>query len=141
MSWGTRIALLYIGFVLMIATLIVRSTMENTDLVSKDYYDQELRFQEQIDGTEALLNSGQKPTVNTVNERIVVQLPPSISQSPEGKIVFYRPDNAKLDEVFELNTSYSEYDRQQFAAGAYNVRLQWKSGGEDYFFETTLYLQ
>jgi hypothetical protein len=141
MSWGNRIAILYIGFVLMIAALIVRSSMENNDLVATDYYDRELHFQEQINGAEALLNSGQQPSVTYTNEKIIVQLPDSISQAPAGTIVFYRPDNAQLDQEFTLNTSHSEFGRAEFPAGSYNIRLQWKNLGVDYFFETTLYIQ
>lgn len=140
MSWGKRIAILYIGFVLLIAGLIWRSSMENTDLVSTDYYDRELHFQEQIDGAEALNRTGLKPTVVRMNDKIVLDLPEGLSQSPQGTLVFYRPDNAKLDQTFPLTASHAEFEKAKFAAGNYNIRLQWSSAGQKYFFETTLYI-
>ena len=41
MNWGKKIAVLYIGFVIMIGFLVYKSTQQNTDLVSDDYYKKE----------------------------------------------------------------------------------------------------
>lgn len=139
MSWGIRIAAIYIGFVLMIAALIVRTAMENTDLESADYYERELRYQEQIDGTTAVLNSGVQPTIAISEGAVSVTLPGQLSVAPTGTVVFYRPDNAKLDRKFELNTASNSYPLDQFQVGIYRVRIDWTDNGQKYFYETPIY--
>jgi hypothetical protein len=138
MNWGTRIALVYIGFVLMIGALIVRTSMEHTDLESADYYEKELRFQDQIDGAEALLNSGSQPVVSITAFGVTVELPEQLSTTPQGAIVFYRPDDAALDRKFDLKEATSFYDSGNFSSGRYRVRIEWKNGNEKYYHESNI---
>ena len=58
MSWGTRIAIVYISFVVMIVTLIILCTGENIDLEYKDYYARELKYQDKL---EAITNERSLP--------------------------------------------------------------------------------
>ena len=48
-GWGTKIAILYGGFVLFMTTLVIASSHQHFDLVSKDYYDAEIAYQKVID--------------------------------------------------------------------------------------------
>jgi hypothetical protein len=48
-NWGTGIALVYTVFALSMIALVVSSFSKKLDLDSKDYYAQELVFQNQID--------------------------------------------------------------------------------------------
>ena len=49
MNWGARIALLYGGFVVLIVVLVTKSMREDFDLVSADYYNKELAYQNVIE--------------------------------------------------------------------------------------------
>jgi hypothetical protein len=49
MNWGTKILIVYIAFVLGIVFMVFKSSMQNTDLVTTDYYAKELKYQEKID--------------------------------------------------------------------------------------------
>ena len=140
MSWGRKIAIVYIGFVLMIAALIFRSARENTDLDSADYYERELRFQEQIDGSLALNNTGKKPLIDVFPAHIEVQLPAEIGADPNGYIQFYGPVNAKLDRKFEVTAAISQYEISDFVSGSYTVRMTWTDVGEAYYYETKIYV-
>lgn len=48
MSWGTKIAVLYLSFVGLIVGLAITCFGENVELESKDYYAKELKFQDQL---------------------------------------------------------------------------------------------
>jgi len=48
MSWGKKITILYIGFVLLIVSMVTISASHKIELVSKDYYAQELDYQQKI---------------------------------------------------------------------------------------------
>ena len=49
LSWGYKIAFVYIIFVAGIGFLVFKASSQKFDLVTKDYYDQELKYQEVID--------------------------------------------------------------------------------------------
>lgn len=141
MSWGTRIAILYGGFVIMILVLVFRTSRENTDLESADYYARELKFQEQIDGESALLSAGVVPDVSIDESGVQLEIPESVCAQPfTGTATFYKPDNAALDKVFRLESGSQYFDKSNFVAGQYRVRLNWSSGGQTYFHESNLYI-
>ena len=123
MSWGTKIALLYGGFVLLIGALIFRSSRENIDLVAADYYEQELRYQGKIDGQSAVLNSGNVPALAVRNEAVVVLLPGDSAEKMTGSVTFYRPNDAKLDREFSLAGCQTLFARDSFVTGLYNVKI------------------
>ena len=49
MNWGTKITLSFIAFVGIIITMVVISMRQDISLVAKDYYVQEIAYQDQID--------------------------------------------------------------------------------------------
>lgn len=49
LNWGAGIAVLYMGFVAMIVLLVVMSMRQKIDLVTDEYYAEELLFQGKID--------------------------------------------------------------------------------------------
>jgi hypothetical protein len=48
MNFGVKITALYLGFVALILTLVFMSFGQKVELVSKDYYAQEIAFQDKI---------------------------------------------------------------------------------------------
>ena len=51
MNWGIRIAILYLGFMALILTLVFTCMNNGSELESRDYYARELKYQAQIDAT------------------------------------------------------------------------------------------
>ena len=50
MNWGNKLILVFIVFAVMMSVLVYKSVNTKYDLVSKDYYKDELRYQDKIDG-------------------------------------------------------------------------------------------
>ena len=48
-NWGYKIVLVYCVFVAGILYLVVQSSRQQMDLVTDDYYAQEIKYQEKID--------------------------------------------------------------------------------------------
>ena len=46
MNWGYKILTVYIIFIAGILFLVFKSSNQNQDLVTKDYYEQELKYQQ-----------------------------------------------------------------------------------------------
>ena len=51
LSWGHKIAATYLVFVAGMVFLVFKANSEKFDLVTKDYYEAELKYQEIIDQT------------------------------------------------------------------------------------------
>lgn len=144
MSWGIRIAILYASFVGMIIFLVFRTAHENIDLVTEDYYQQELEFQNRIDQREASSRLGADPVVNITADSVEIIFPDSVArQGIAGRALFYRASDASRDVVLELQTGITGVQRvarSQFATGSYQLKLTWMSGGHPYYFEKQLYI-
>lgn len=144
MSWGTRIAILYLAFVAMIVTMIVLCSGENIDLEYKDYYARELKFQDQIDAAaneQALSESIQHEVSATGVE---LRLPSSmIGTEMKGELHFYRPSDAKLD--IKLPLAFDKDGKQSIARsklspGMYKLRVNWTSDNKNYYKELVINL-
>lgn len=139
MNWGYRIALLYIGFVAFILTLVFFSYSISVDLVAKDYYRQELAYQKQIDKMENVLKLGKRPTlkVEATNALIRLQMPTE-HENVEGEVLFFRPDSPKLD--FKVPLLPAKDGSQvlpigNLKKGLWRLKLTWKHAGKEFYFE------
>lgn len=144
MSWGTKIAVLYIGFILMIAFLIFRTTSQNVDLVSDDYYHQELEYQNRINQRAAEQQLSVHPVVSVKNGSVEILFPDSLMDlGVSGSAFFYRSSDAAKDVTVELNPDtrgLQVVSREVFAEGHYSVQLNWTSHGQVYYYESHLFI-
>lgn len=144
LGWGGRIAILYIGFVVLILTLVVNSMRQSFDLVTPDYYEQEIRYQQTIDAgrNQAALSS---PVAISKNEKAVVLLFPQEfnKRNISGTVRFYVPANAGWDREINIETSNSYIDipREKLANTGYVVKISWRCDGKDYYQESKLTLR
>ncbi|MFC2186618.1 FixH family protein [Fulvivirgaceae bacterium LMO-SS25] len=146
MSWGWRIALLYIGFVVFIITLVVITFQYDVNLVAKDYYAQELKFQTQIDSNNNLQALDEKAALNyrKADAILELQLPPaSLAMDTKGVVQFFRPSDGKFD--FQLTFDQTDgdvlkYNTKEILAGYWRVKVSWNSEGKDYYFEEKIVL-
>jgi hypothetical protein len=136
MSWGIRIAVLYLAFVGMMVTLVFLSMRQDVDLVSADYYKRELQYQEQLD---RMNNSNALETVPqvSVNETSVVVVFPAGVKSISGQANIYRPSDPKKDFTVPLEnvSGTMEIPREKFSYGLYQLQLSWSADGQDYYNE------
>lgn len=143
MSWGTKIAILYIGFVAMIVALVVKSSQQNTDLVSADYYAQELKFQDKINGQKNLSDLATSIACEAEENAVLITLPQELRNSSTiGEILIYRPSDAQLDIKQDLNTDVNGNQRIQsklLKRGLYKIQLSCNSEGKNYFFEKEIF--
>src|ERR1041385_3788380 len=144
MSWGKKIAILYIGFVVMILFLVIRTLNEKTDLVTEDYYKDELNYQDKINREQAAVTASFQPEINCSPGQVEIILPASfVAEKNSGTITFYRPSDSSDD--FTVALSPDTKGRQQFSGklkkGIYTVEINMSSGGKNYYFENSIYVQ
>ncbi|MDI9339366.1 MAG: FixH family protein [Sediminibacterium sp.] len=141
MNFGVKITILYLSFVALILTLVFLCHGQKVELVSKDYYAQELAFQNRIDAIKnekALTNSIR----HEINGRNIILMMDSTIQTPDfkGTVNFFRPSDSSKDVQLNLNFNNGTQiiDGSQLIKGAYKLQLSWKSNGIDYFKETVI---
>jgi hypothetical protein len=137
--WPLGIVVFFILLAAGLASMVVIAATHPDTLVSENYYEQELRYQSQIDGKTRAEQSGAILSYDAAAGKIIVQLPAGqAAEKPVGNIEFYRPSEAELDCAFALapNASGSQaLDISKLAAGAWSVRVKWTVADQDYFLE------
>lgn len=99
------------GFIIMIilmSCLVIATTYHTPDMVSDNYYEKELRYQQNID---AMHNTAgmQFPMVMT-EDSILITIPAAlVTNLGKGEIKFYCPADSKLDKVFPLAENQQGY--------------------------------
>lgn len=144
MSWGKKITILYLSFVALIVTLVILCFSQKIELESKDYYAQELKFQDKIDAinNERQLASSIKHELS--GKQIILSIDSSfIKPDFNGTINFFRPSDASKD--FKLNMKFNG-NRQiintgELIRGVYKMQLSWKNNGFNYFKEEVVFIK
>ncbi|MDZ4750967.1 MAG: FixH family protein [Flavobacteriales bacterium] len=144
MNWGWKLAIVYIAFVGVMISFVMRARNENVELVTNDYYEQELVFSEKMASISRANNLVVKPTVELIDDNIIIQYPENWSLGNVGTIRFYCPSDAKKDIQFPLE--YNSGNPQIISArsinpGAYEVYFEWKVDGLSYFVQDKMTIE
>lgn len=145
MSWGKKITILYLSFVALIVTLVVLCFGQKIELESKDYYAQELKFQDKIDA----INNERQLTSSIKHELIGQQLILSvdslfIKSDFNGTINFFRPSDASKDVKLDMkfnNNNQQIINTDELIHGVYKMQLSWKNKGLSYFKEEVVFIK
>ena len=142
--WPYAIIAWFVIFASALAAWTTFAVRQKTDLVRADYYEEEVRFQSQLDRlnrTSAI--RGEVAIGHDATKReVTLQLPAShLSPRPTGHIQFYRPSNAALD--LKVPLAVDAAGRQRIGTGAlrgglWKMRVQWSGAGQEYFFEQVI---
>jgi len=144
--WPIGIAVVCAMFVACTASLIVVACSQNTDLVSPDYYEQELRYQGQIDRIQRTRTSAAQAAVayDAIAQSITVSLPPGEARSNVlGSVVLYRPSAAGMDRTVKLKpdaNGVQHIDTTGLAPGLWKIRVTWTAEQEEYYLEQRVVL-
>jgi hypothetical protein len=144
MSWGKKITILYLSFVALIVTLVVLCFGQKVELESKDYYSQELKFQDRI---EAISNEKNLASTfsNEVNSNALILKADSslFGKGFEGSINFFRPSDSSKDVKLKMNFNNNQQiiPTNKLIHGVYKMQLSWVSNGISYFKEDVIFIK
>lgn len=144
--WPHAIIAWFVIFAAALAAWITFAVRQNLDLVRPDYYEEEIRYQKQLDrlNRTAAVRHEIAVEYDAPRHEITLRLPAThAAERPAGHVQFYRPADAALD--FEVPLAVDASGRQRIGtggltAGQWKIRVQWNAGGHDYFFEQTTVL-
>lgn len=139
MSWGIKIACLYTGFGLFIAIMVSLTMGENTDLVTPDYYEQELKFQDRIDAINRTGLLKEQLTWELKENKLYLRFPQELQgRKMRGTIYFFRPSDAKLDKkavIPDIREGMSSIPVKMLKKGMYKIQINWQADSTIYFNE------
>src|SRR5688500_1998457 len=97
-NWGHKLILVFILFGGMISYLVYRSVTTNFDLVSKEYYKEELAYQQVIDGTRRANLLTSKVAITRQGDSVVISFPQEMKTgSIKGMAWFYYAPDERRD--------------------------------------------
>ncbi len=138
-SWGIKITAVYIGFVVFILCMVMMAMRQNVELVSTDYYEQELKFQEKINKAKRS-NELKDPLTWVVEEdQILLKIPSQFSgQEVKGNIYFFRPSDATLDKNIPIQpdtNTIKTISLEKLKKGLYKMQINWEVNKIEYYNE------
>jgi hypothetical protein len=144
-NWGYKILFVYLAFAGGILYMVYLTTLQNRDLVSENYYEEELAYQKVIDQSAktAQLSAVVKVNVNQNNRVIEIQLPPEFNtNNVVGKWSLYFAADRKMDLEGTINTNDGSQVIQLPVGrnGNYTLKLEWESNRQSYYFEEIIFL-
>jgi hypothetical protein len=137
--WPLGITLAFALFAAGIATMVVVACTHKADLIQPDYYDQEIKYQSQLDrlNRTAQLSETVKITYDESSHRITVLLPAShAGRNAVGRIQLYRPSAMGLDRELPLQfdaDGVQILDATGLIPGLWKVRVQWTVENKEFF--------
>jgi len=142
-NWGTKIAFLYIGFVAMIVTLVVLASNVKFDLVTKDYYNQELKFQDQINAAANQKALSQPLAIQESSEQVTISFPPEVANKMKTiHVTFMAMVHEEWDQKLDVTTldNTIAMNRSLLRPTRYQVKVSWQCDGKSYFQQNDLFL-
>ena len=144
MSWGKKITVLYLAFVALIVTLVVLCFGQKVELETKDYYAQEIKFQDKIDAISNEKNLATTITHQLQGTQIILNADSSLlSKGLEGTINFYRPSDSSKDMNLKMIFTNNQQiiNTSTLIHGVYKMQLSWVSNDTKYFKEDVIFIK
>lgn len=142
MSWGIRITILYLSFVVLILALAFTCFGEKVELESTDYYAKELKFQDQLNA----MNNANALEVSiehtVVNKSVELVFPAEVLSSDfKGTVTFFRPSDSSKDVTLSLklgSDGKQTITNSSFITGVYKMQISFNSKGKSFYKEDVI---
>ena len=143
-NWGTGIVLAFAAFIAFIMYFVVLASTDNSanhDLVTEEYYKEELAYQKEIDAlSNARVYASQFTFVEHENG-LTITFPPKMNYKDiEGKVSLYRPSNKHLDFDFPISLSNKHLliPDKRLLDGRWDIKIYWDYQGKEYLVKKSI---
>jgi len=144
-KWSTAIVIAMISFIVFILSFVYKSVMMDEyqhELVSEDYYRDELHYQEEIDKLKKASELKEDVSLVRNSEGLTIRFPEDFDTSKiTGTIYLQRPSNKSLDLriPIELQQNNILIPDESLATGKYLVVVDWKYEASEYMFKDEIF--
>ncbi|MCW3092156.1 MAG: hypothetical protein JWP81_3225 [Ferruginibacter sp.] len=144
MNWGHKIIIVYAVFVAGMLFLAFKSSKQNIELVTEDYYAKELVYQQKIDETKRADALTSKVSVDVIDHELKIGFPADFSGKPvAGEVTIYCPSDEKKDmrQPFSITDSALNISVPANYHGLHYVKISWSVAGMKYYCEHKIIIQ
>ena len=136
MNWGHGITIFFIGFVLfMVSLVVVCMRQDNIHLVTQNYYEEEINYQQQIEKITNAEELGYQVFSYRADEMTVdLNLP----VGAVGTLHLFRPSDARMDQKFAVEMESGNPIAVKVGPlqpGYWKMMLTWKEGNKEFYLE------
>ena len=139
LNWGHKITLAFSAFVVFMFVMVYKSMKTDFQLVTKEYYKDELAYQQVIDGTNRANSLSTAVELKQANNELTIQLPIEMKgKIISGNIWLYCSSDDKKDRRLELTVDENGQqviDSKSILPANYLVKISWKADGLNYYNE------
>ena len=137
--WPLGIVVTFALFFAGMAAVVGIASTHREDLVNGNYYEQELKYQDTIDGAARAKAAGANIRFDAAAGLVVIAVPVAqLAQKFSGTVTLYRANDPKLDREFLLepkSDGTQTFNVSKLAAGPWRVRAAWLADGKNFFIE------
>lgn len=137
MNWGKWIVVSFLLFAGFMAVIVTISMRQDVNLVSSQYYQDDLDFQQQLDRKNNTAALAQQPEITLTESQLQVSFPENATVE-SGVIKLFRPSSDKLDQNFVIQASSESnhvFEVKPLDKGAYRIKMTWKMEDKEYYLE------
>jgi hypothetical protein len=142
-NWGYTIFIIYSVFIVGILFMVYRSSIEKKDLVSEDYYAEELKYQEIIDQSANTASLSNVIEAEVKEDEIQLTFPSEFNESIyKGTWKLYCAADRSKDVSGNCNIAgaKSTISYNATVKGLFQLQLTWIKDGKKYYFEKNMTL-
>lgn len=143
-NWGTGITVFIVFILLMNVVVIIFAFSQKVDLVTPNYYEKELKYQDEIDAQQKTLQLSENVIVEYKSQIVVIQFPQEFySKELDGNILLYRPADSSKDLKVEVkidSTGKQMISTTRLAKGFWKVKINWSLENVTYSDEKSIFL-
>ncbi len=143
MNWGYKIAIVYSVFVVGILFMVYKSSTQNFDLVTEDYYAKELKFQEQIDAVKRTGALSDTLQYTVKDGTLLLNFPTDFKgKEIKGEMHLYYAADKSKDVMKQFTAAGNTANISLPAAnkGAHHLIITWQVEGKDYYYDENIFL-
>jgi YD repeat-containing protein len=139
--WPLGIIITFAVFFAGTVGLVVMAVSQKVDLVSADYYEQELKFQGRIDRVLRTRGAASQTAVayDAAARCITIALPADQARHKVwGSVELYRPSAARMDRAVKFDpdaNGVQRLDAAGMAPGLWRVRVTWTAEKQNYYLD------
>ena len=137
LNWGHGLAIALGSFIIFILFLILIFPMgkQNAEMISNNYYEEELKYQDVIDAKNNAAKLEKTPTYKATSEGILISFPDNIKVDKDiANFVLFRTEDSNLDVKKEVTLQHNLFliPKKVISKGSYTLKLKWTENKKPY---------
>ena len=138
-NWGTGIVIAFVCFISFILFFVIKMNTNDKyshDLVTEEYYKQELAYQQQINEQKNAISLGKELSITIKNNMLCISFPESLDLAKlKGHLEFYRPSDKSQDFKIPIQLKYGRQfflPIENLTKGRWNLTVRWSLNDQNY---------